>query len=116
MEPLYRLFLPNKAAYDLFEMQDFLAQYLDAKVALDQLAFAKPRLATANTVAVRKALEDEVQQVLSGKKRPAEALNAAQENANRLMKPYVDETALKAPKCKRSLPISPTFISGHREN
>jgi ABC-type glycerol-3-phosphate transport system substrate-binding protein len=58
-------------------------------------ANAKPWFATANSVAVRKPLEDEVQQVFSGKKRPAEALKAAQENANQLMKPYVDETALK---------------------
>jgi ABC-type glycerol-3-phosphate transport system substrate-binding protein len=67
----------------------------DAKVALDQLAFAKPWFATANTVAVSKALEDEVQQVFPRKKRPAEALKAA--HANQRMKPYVDETALKVP-------------------
>jgi sn-glycerol 3-phosphate transport system substrate-binding protein len=90
-------FAPNKAAYELPEMKDFLAKYPDAKVALDQLAFARPWFATASTVAVRKALEDEVQQVLSGKKRPAEALKSAQENADRLLKPYVDETALKVP-------------------
>jgi len=46
---------------------------------------------------VRKALEDEVQQVLSGKKHSAEVLKAAQENADQLLKPYVDETALKVP-------------------
>jgi sn-glycerol 3-phosphate transport system substrate-binding protein len=57
----------------------------------------RPWFAAANAAAVREALEDEVQQVLSGKKRPAEALTAAQENADQLLKPYVDETAMKVP-------------------
>jgi len=37
----------------------------DAKVGVDQLAFAKPWFATYKTVPVRKALEDEVQAVLA---------------------------------------------------
>ena len=90
-------FAPNKAAYDLPEMKEFLAKNPDAKVALDQLAYARPWFATYNTVAVRKALEDEVQQVLSGKKKPAEAVKAAQANANEVMRPYVEQTALKLP-------------------
>lgn len=88
-------FAPNKAAYDLPEMKDFIAKNPDAKVALDQLAFARPWFATYNTVAVRKALEDEVQAMLAGKKTPAEALKAAQAGAEALLKPYVEETALK---------------------
>jgi len=91
-------FAPNKAAYDLPEMKDFLAQHADAKVALDQLAYAKPWFATYNTVAVRKALEDQVQAMLSGKVTPVEAAKVAQANADKLMKPYVEETALNLPK------------------
>jgi sn-glycerol 3-phosphate transport system substrate-binding protein len=35
-------FAPRKAAYDLPEMQKFLAEHPDAKIALDQLKFAVP--------------------------------------------------------------------------
>ena len=90
-------FAPNKGAYDLPEMKEFLEKNPDAKVALDQLAYAKPWFATYNTVAVRRALEDEVQAVMSGRKKPAEALKAAQANADALMKPYVDATAMNLP-------------------
>jgi sn-glycerol 3-phosphate transport system substrate-binding protein len=46
---------------------------------------------------VRKALEDGVQSVLSGKASPEAALEAAQKQADTLMKPYVEQTALKLP-------------------
>lgn len=90
-------FAPNKAAYDMPEMKTFIAQNPDAKVALDQLAYARPWFATYNTVAVRKALEDEVQAVMSGKKKPAAALKEAQTNADKVMRPYVEATALNLP-------------------
>lgn len=88
-------FAPNKGAYELPEMKQFIAENPDAKVALDQLQYAKSWFATYNTVAVRKALEDEVQAVLAGKKAPAEALSEAQKNADEIMRPYVEQTALR---------------------
>ena len=88
-------FAPNRHAYELPEMKAFMEQHPDAKVALDQLAFAGPWFATYNTVGVRKALEDQVQAVLSGDKQPQEAVEAAQKAADDLMRPYVDQTALK---------------------
>ncbi|SME89807.1 carbohydrate ABC transporter substrate-binding protein, CUT1 family [Tistlia consotensis] len=90
-------FAPNKAAYDLPEMKQFIDSHPDAKVALDQLKYARSWFATYNTVAVRKALEDQVQAVITGDAKPAEALKAAQQKADELMKPYVDSTALKLP-------------------
>lgn len=90
-------FAPRMAAYDLPEMKDYLAKNPDAKVAIDQLAYAQPWFATYNTVAVRQALEDQVQAVLSGKIKPAEAMANAQKAADELLKPYVDQTALKLP-------------------
>ena len=78
-------------------MKEFIARNPDAKVALDQLPYAKPWFATYQTVAVRKALEDEVQLMLNGKKKAPEALKEAQRNADALMKPYIDQTALKLP-------------------
>jgi sn-glycerol 3-phosphate transport system substrate-binding protein len=89
-------FAPRKAAYDLAEMKQYLAEHPDAKVALDQLAYAVPWFDTYNTVAVRKAMEDQVQAILSGKTSPAEAAAAAQKSADGLLRPYVEQTALKA--------------------
>jgi sn-glycerol 3-phosphate transport system substrate-binding protein len=90
-------FAPNMGAYKLPEMVEFLAKNPDAKIAIDQLAYAKPWFATYKTVAVRKAIEDETQAVLSGKKTPKEALIAAQKAADDIMRPYVDQTALHLP-------------------
>jgi sn-glycerol 3-phosphate transport system substrate-binding protein len=90
-------FAPRMAAYDLPEMKAFLAANPDAKVALDQLQYAVPWFATYNTVGVRKAIEDQVQAVLSGKVKPEEAMAKAQVAADALLKPYVDQTALKTP-------------------
>lgn len=90
-------FAPNKAAYDLPEMKDFLAKNEDAKVALDQLAYAKPWFATIPTVPVRKAIEDEVQAVINGKKAPKDAIADAQKKADELMAPFVAKTALQLP-------------------
>jgi ABC-type glycerol-3-phosphate transport system substrate-binding protein len=88
-------FAPRKAAYDLPEMKEYLQQHPDAKVALDQLHYAVPWFDTYNTVAVRKAIEDQVQAILSGKTTPADAVMTAQKNADELLRPYVEETALK---------------------
>jgi sn-glycerol 3-phosphate transport system substrate-binding protein len=90
-------FAPRMAAYDLPEMKDYIAKNPDAKVALDQLTDAQPWFATFNTVGVRKALEDQVQAVLSGKIKAPEAMANAQKTADALLKPYVDQTALKLP-------------------
>jgi sn-glycerol 3-phosphate transport system substrate-binding protein len=88
-------FAPHKTAYELPEMKGYLEQHPDAKVALDQLAYAVPWFDTYNTVAVRKAIEDQVQAILSGKATPADAVQIAQKNADGLLRPYVEETALK---------------------
>jgi sn-glycerol 3-phosphate transport system substrate-binding protein len=88
-------FAPRKAAYDLAEMKQYLQEHPDAKVALDQLAYAVPWFDTYNTVAVRKAMEDQVQAILAGKTSPADAAAAAQKAADELLRPYVQQTALK---------------------
>ena len=85
------------AAYDLPEMKSFISDHPDAKVALDQLAYARGWFSTYNVVGVRKALEDGVQAVLSGKATPAAAMAKAQLEADTLMRPYVEQTALKVP-------------------
>ena len=84
-------FAPRKSSYDLPEMKAFIDQHPDALIALKQLEYGQPWLATYNVVAVRKAIEDEVQAVLSGKKQPAEAVRDAQKNADEIMKPYQEK-------------------------
>ena len=90
-------FAPNRHAYDMPQMQVYLAEHPDAKVALDQLAYAQPWFATYATVAVRKAMEDQVQAVLSGRIKPAEAVANAQKAADELLRPYAEKTALELP-------------------
>ena len=90
-------FAPRIAAYDLPEMKTYLADHPDAKVALDQLAYARGWFATYNVVGVRKAMEDGVQAVLSGKATPEAAMAQAQKEAEALLRPYVEQTALKLP-------------------
>jgi sn-glycerol 3-phosphate transport system substrate-binding protein len=80
-------FAPRIAAYDLPEMKTFM----------DQLAYARGWFSTYNVVGVRKALEDGVQAVLSGKATPQAAMAKAQQEADGLMRPYVEQTALKVP-------------------
>lgn len=90
-------FAPRKSAYDKPEMKEFIAKNPDAKVALEQLPFAKPWFATYQTVAVRKALEDEIQAMMNGKKKADQAVKDAQKKADELMRPYVEQTSLKLP-------------------
>lgn len=90
-------FAPNRAAYDLPEMQAYLQEHPDARVALDQLQYARPWFATYQTVPVRKALGDQVQAMLSGRVKPADAVAAGQRAANALLLPYAEQTALTLP-------------------
>ena len=72
MEPLHRLFRPQPPRLRTAgDAESYLAEHPDAKVALDQLQYAQPWFSTYATVAVRKAMEDQVQAVLSGRIKPA---------------------------------------------
>ena len=55
-----------------------------------------PWFDTYETIAVRKAMEDQVQAVLSAKTTPKDAVAAAQKAAEALLQPYVAATALKS--------------------
>jgi len=83
-------FAPRKSSYEIAEMKTFLSKYPDASTAVKQLPYAQPWLATYKTIAVRTALEDELQLVIAGKKSVDEGLDAAQKKAEKILKPYVD--------------------------
>ena len=54
----------------------------------DQLEFATPELSTYQTGRVRKLLDDAIQATLTDSKSAADALGAAQKQADRLLKRY----------------------------
>lgn len=88
-------FSPLKAAYDTQEMKEYLKNDPRAAIALEQLKYAHPWYSTYETVAVRKAMENQLAAVVNDQKvTPEAAAKAAQQEADTLMKPFVDKTAL----------------------
>jgi sn-glycerol 3-phosphate transport system substrate-binding protein len=75
-------------AYETPKLKEYAAGFPQAVVARDQFKFATAELSTFQTGRVRKLLDDAIQATLTGQKSPAEALNAAQAEAERLLKPY----------------------------
>ena len=75
-------------AYDTPKLREYAAGFPQAVVARDQFEYATPELSTFQTGRVRKLLDDAIQAALTGQKSPAEALKAAQSEADRLLQPY----------------------------
>lgn len=75
-------------AYDTPKLKEYAAGFPQAVVARDQFKYATPELSTFQTGRVRKLLDDAIQASLTGQKQPADALKAAQSEADRLLKPY----------------------------
>lgn len=75
-------------AYETPKLKAYAAGFPQAVVARDQFQYATPELSTFQTGRVRKALDDAIQASLTGQKTPAAALQAAQADAERLLKPY----------------------------
>jgi len=75
-------------AYSTPKLKEYAASFPQAVVARDQFEFATPELSTFQTGRVRKLLDDAIQAALTGQKSPADALKAAQAEADKLLKPY----------------------------
>jgi sn-glycerol 3-phosphate transport system substrate-binding protein len=75
-------------AYATPKLKEYAASFPQAVVARDQFEFATPELSTFQTGRVRKQLDDAIQATLTGQKSPADALNAAQAEADKLLKSY----------------------------
>ena len=97
LEPLHRLFRAAHRRLRPAGDEGVPGRAPGCQGGAGSVAYARGWFATYNTVAVRKALEDGVQAVLSGKTTPEAAMATAQKQADALMKPYVDQTALKLP-------------------
>ena len=75
-------------AYKTAILEKYVADFPPAAVARDQLQYAVPELSTHDNQRVTKALDDELQAVLTGGKAPEAALAAAQASATRILRPY----------------------------
>jgi sn-glycerol 3-phosphate transport system substrate-binding protein len=75
-------------AWDTPEMKKYAQDVPAATVARDQLQHSVAELSTHENQRVTKALNDAIQAALGGSKAPAEALNEAQREATRILRPY----------------------------
>ncbi|MCA0401608.1 MAG: ABC transporter substrate-binding protein [Proteobacteria bacterium] len=78
----------SPAAYDTARMKSYAQEFPPALVARDQLEHATAELSTHENQRVTKALTDNVQAALSGSKTVQAALNDAQTEAERILRPY----------------------------
>lgn len=78
----------KKSAYETERMKKYTAEFPAALVARDQLEYAAAELSTHNNGKVIKALSDPIQAVLTGSMTPEEALNKAQEEADKALAPF----------------------------
>ncbi|WP_282940626.1 ABC transporter substrate-binding protein [Paenibacillus sp. RC67] len=78
----------RKSAYDTDRMKSYTQQYPAALVARDQLVYADEELSTHNNEKVIRVLEEAIQEALSGRKSPAEALKQAQNEADKELQPF----------------------------
>jgi sn-glycerol 3-phosphate transport system substrate-binding protein len=75
-------------AYETALLKKYVEGFPAAAVARDQLKFATAELSTYEGGRVRKALDDAIQAALTGAKSPQEALGAAQQQAERLLRRF----------------------------
>jgi sn-glycerol 3-phosphate transport system substrate-binding protein len=75
-------------AYETPKLKEYVQGFPAAAVARDQFKFATAELSTFQTGRVRKLLDDAIQAALTGAKPPADALKAAQQESEKLLKPY----------------------------
>jgi sn-glycerol 3-phosphate transport system substrate-binding protein len=75
-------------AFETPTMKKYVSGFPPAAVARDQLQYAVAELSTHENQRVTKALNDGLQAALTGAKTPAQAMQDAQREAERILKPY----------------------------
>ncbi|PRX17783.1 carbohydrate ABC transporter substrate-binding protein (CUT1 family) [Orenia metallireducens] len=78
----------RKSAYETKLMKDYVKSFPPAAVARDQLEYASAELSTYNNGRIYQVINDNLQAAIVGDKSPAEALKDAQQEADRILKPY----------------------------
>ncbi|MCI1965961.1 MAG: ABC transporter substrate-binding protein [Oscillospiraceae bacterium] len=79
---------PRKSAYETDAMKKYVKDFPYATTARDQLEYAAAELSTNENGKVTKAIEDNIQNALTGSKTVEQALNDAQKEAEGYLKPY----------------------------
>lgn len=80
----------RQSAYNTQAMKDNIAKVPQAAVAPAGLQYAGPELATHNNAQIQKFLGDAVQAALTGKSSPADALKAAQDQADQMLSQFTN--------------------------
>lgn len=80
----------RKSSMNTQAMKDYVAKTPQAAVAPNGLQYAGAELAAHNNAQIQKALGDAVQASLTGKSQPADALKAAQQQADQILAPFKD--------------------------
>jgi sn-glycerol 3-phosphate transport system substrate-binding protein len=78
----------SPAAYDTAAMKKYAADFPAALVARDQFQYSVAEFSVHENARVKKFLDDAIQSVLTGAKQPDEALKAAQQQADRVLRSY----------------------------
>ncbi len=78
----------RKSSMDTQAMKDYIAKTPQAAVAPQGLQYAGAELAAHDNAQIQKALGDAVQAVLTGKSTPADALAAAQQQADQILSAF----------------------------
>jgi sn-glycerol 3-phosphate transport system substrate-binding protein len=76
------------AAYETAAMQDYVKGFPQAVVARDQLQYAVAELSLHENGRIYKIVNNAVQAAVTGQQKPDEALNSAQVQAERVLRPY----------------------------
>jgi len=78
----------SPGAWETPAMKAYVKEVPQALVAREQLKYAQPELSTYNSVQIQETLNHAIEAAVTQAKSPAEALESAQKQADRLLKPY----------------------------
>ena len=78
----------RKSAFNIKLYQEYTARFPQALTARDQLAYAQAELSTHNSGQVQKVLSDNLQAALTRTRAPAQALAAAQAQADQILRQF----------------------------
>jgi len=78
----------RRSAFNIKLYQEYTARFPQALTARDQLAYAQAELATHNSGQVQKVLSDNLQAALTRTRTPAQALSAAQAQADQILSQF----------------------------
>lgn len=79
---------PRTSSFDTPLMKDYWARLPQAKVAFEQIPYAKPELTTYEASKMWRILNDNIQSAITGEATPAQAMKKAQAQAEEALKRY----------------------------